>query len=314
MNTVKAEVNHAYFKEPWFRPFSASIENCAVTIDRTETPGNVILTISGRKGCDKLRSLFFEIYDLLFIYLGHFPSIISLEKNGENEDHKDWLNKYETSTLFGRLLPVCDVSEDTVNERALNNLRKLRRNPIFSLEYIVSKGYDGINITHRLLLLLHAMDGLVTQTQRASVEQDLKRITGTPQNKNDKKYKKVVFFICQEGFFNYHRKYKCEILSMLRLTKKTFLEKATDTRNVYSHFYIPVSPEAPIEAGSEMAFFFELLFFTTRIYLCKQLGLSPKEQNVKESFYRIHDWIAGNQKCPNIKYKSWAYALSSLSK
>ncbi len=63
-----------------------------------------------------------------------------------------------------------------------------------------------------------------------------------------------------------------------------------------------------------MAFFFELFFFTARIYLCKQLGLSPKEQNVKESFYRIHDWIADNRKSKNIKYKSWAYALSSIGK
>ena len=311
MNTLKAEINHPYFSEPWFAPFTVSIENCTVSMDATETPGNVIVSISGRKGCKKLRSLFFEIYELFFIYLGHYPNIISLNRNGESEDLNVLLNKYKSSSRYGRLLAICDINEDSVNEKVLFNMRKLRSNPRFSLEYVVSQDYDNINITHRLLLLLHAMDGMVSQAQRTSIEQDLKKITGTPRKKNDKKYEKTVFFICQNSFFNYHRKYNCEILQALGQTKRTFLEKTTDTRNVYSHFYIPSPSEAPIESGAEMLYYFEILFLTARIFLSKEIGVNLKDNNIKESLYRIHDWIIGNKKRSTKKYKSWAYKLTS---
>ena len=311
MNTIKAEIYHKYFKATRFEPFTVSIENCTVKIVRADILGNVVFSISGRKSCEKLRILFFELFELLFIYLGHYPEVVSLKRNNENENLKDLLNKYESSTLFGKLLPVCDINENSVNEAALSNLRNLRKNPLFSLEYLLSKGYDTINITHRLLLLLHAMDGFVTQAQRASIEQDLKRITGSKGK--EKAYKKAVFFICQDSFFGYHKKYNCEILSELQLTRKSFLDKVTDTRNVYSHFYTPVKPESPIEAGNEIAYFFELLFFVTRVFLCKQIGVDLREQNIKESFYRIHDWIIQNKTHKNKRYKSFAYALAAMN-
>ena len=72
-------------------------------------------------------------------------------------------------------------------------MRKLRKNPIFSLEYIVSKGYDGINITHLLLLLLYAT---VKQKHRSSccvafkaIERKEKlRYNNTEKTKRDKEY------------------------------------------------------------------------------------------------------------------------------
>ena len=310
MNTLKAVIRHGFFKEPGFQSFSIRIEKSTVVFARSETPGDVSLVISGRKGYEKLRKLFFELFELLFIYLGHYPLILSLEYNGISADLKDLINKYHSSRRFGRLLPTCDINAETINENALLHLRALKELPLFSLEYIVSSEYDSIIITHRLLLLLQAMEGLVTQTQRASVEVALKKITG--KTGKEKTHKKAVFFICRESFFGFHRKYNCEILQSLGLTKKSFLAKATDTRNVYSHFYNPKPDEIPISQGDETIYFFEILFFATRIFLCTQLGIKLKDQNIRESYYRIHDWIMESKYHRDDNYKSWAYSLSKI--
>ena len=67
MNTLNAIIVHNYFKEPVFEKFSVSIEKCDVVMERTNRREAVAVCISGRKGAEHLRKLFFEIIDLLFI-------------------------------------------------------------------------------------------------------------------------------------------------------------------------------------------------------------------------------------------------------
>ena len=65
MNTLKAVICHGFFKEPGFQSFSIRIENSTVVFARSETPGDVSLVISGRKGYEKSRKLLFELFELV---------------------------------------------------------------------------------------------------------------------------------------------------------------------------------------------------------------------------------------------------------
>lgn len=310
MNIVRATISHRYFQEPFFRPFSSVVDNSLVIMDRADTTGSVIINISGRNKSQKLKKLFFEILELLFIYLGRFPDIRCLEINGEIADQAELIRKYHPSEKYGQLLATCDINEGSISSAAIQGLRTLNKMPLYSMEYLMSRDYDDVNITHRLLLLLHIMEGLVSDQQRQSVVQDLKKLM-YPSDKK-RKYKVAVYYIFKRTFFYYHRKYNCEILPQLGLTRRTFLNRVTDTRDWYSHFYELNENQHPEKSGRNMLYYFEILFFTTRLFINQQLGVGLKERNIGESYYRIHDWIAETKAGRTDAFKSWAYSLSTM--
>lgn len=314
MNNLKAILVHRYFKEPIFENFTVSIENFTVIMERTNRPEAVTVLITGRKGAEHLRKLFFEIVDLLFIYLGSCPTQEAISINGVEIDSKYILDKYSPSKKYGRLLAICDINASSLNEATLQKLRGVEATPFYSLEYILSSGYDNLNIVHRVLLLLQAMEGIVSDSQRDSVRIDLQTLSKKTGALGD--HLPSVYFICKNSFFNYHRKYKCEILKLLGTSRWSFIKTATDTRNWYSHFLTDArvknkkEKKTPLTDGAEMLYYFEILFFASRLSLCEQMGLSLKESNIKESYYRIHDWVMETKYHRDDKYKSSAYSFS----
>ena len=316
MNEVKATIAHRYFNEPGFEDFSVSIENCIVTLKRTVQPDTITVCISGRKRIDHLRTLLFEIFDLFFIYLGSCPESKAITVNGIELECKYILDKYYPSRKYGKLLAVCDINADTITEATIQKLRSCELIPFFSLEYLLSSGYDDINIVHRIVLLLHIIEGIVSDIQRKNVTSDLQNLSKKSGKIGD--HLLSVYFICKNGFFNYHRRYNCDILKPLGFSRRTFLKTATDTRNWYSHFLNDArvcnhsEKKTPITDGAIMLYFFEILLLASRIHLMEQLGLKPKDSNIKESYYQIHDWIMETKYRRNDNYKSRTYSLRKM--
>ncbi len=143
MNTLTATIVHKYFKEQFFTSFSVVIEKSHVLMERADRPNAITVSIKGRKAGDDLKGLFFEIIDLLFLYLGSYPTIEKLTVNSEEIDNNSILFKYHPSRKYGQLLSLCDLSSDTINEVAIKKCREFERTPFFSLEYILSAEYDG---------------------------------------------------------------------------------------------------------------------------------------------------------------------------
>lgn len=229
MNTLNAIIVHRYFKEPIFENFTVSIENCSVVMEKTNRPEAISVSIVGRKGAEHLRKLFFEIIDMLFIYLGSCPSQETISINGVEIDRKSILEKYYPSVKYGRLLALCDINASSINDTMLQKKREIEAVPLFSMEYLLSAGYDNLNVVHRLLLLLQAIEGIVSEAQRNSVLSELRKLSKKTGKLGD--HLQSVYFICKKSFFNYHRKYKCEILKLLGTSRSSFIKTATDTRN-----------------------------------------------------------------------------------
>lgn len=314
MNTLYAIIVHRYFKEPFFNGFAVSIDNCNVVIERTIRPEAVEVSITGRKGEGHLRELFFEIIDLFFMYLGSCPTPETILVNNVVLDRMYYSDRYVPSSKYGKLLAVCDISADTINDTTIQKRRNFELEPFFSLEFLLSSGYDNLNIVHRIVLFLQVMEGIVSDSQRVSVKSELQILS--KKTNNPGQHSLSVYYICKNCFFCYHKKYNCEILKLLGFSRREFIKSSTDTRNWYSHYLNEtreqhkIEKKTPLTDGSEMLYFFEILFFAMRIHLCGQLDVDLKENNIKESYYRIHDWIMTTKYGRDDDLKSWAYSIN----
>ena len=253
----------------------------------------------------------------MFIFLGSFPYLCSLRANNQEVDLSDLAGKYESSDNFiSRNNILCRIDENSVNEATIKLLKNdVSFLPLSSLAYLASNRYSNIIIDHRLVLLLHVIEGIVTQNQRQEVCQEYKTIFLSNPNDKTSKHKLATYYLCKNYFFKYHRKYNCEIIQLLNKTQKSFVDICTNTRNWYSHFSLNFNGNAAkskskIDDGFDMNAYFMILFTAIRLLLCSNLNVPIIEKNVKESYYYIHDLIILKKKLDPDKYKSLAYMFS----
>ena len=304
MNTIEVKLTHKYFESHTIDAFSVTIENINVLISMAGK--RLDLAISGRKKSTTLRKLFYDIYSLFFIYLGSFPRLEEMRENGANIDVSGFVSKYRSQGFFEREdAAVCEISPSTINEDKVIAFRSIKPLPLSSVEYIVSEDYAHIVVTHRITLLLQAIDGLVPKQSRKSVQHDFQK--KYKQNANSD-YKLAAYFLCRKVFFYYHRKYNCEILGLLGVTQKQFLDAVTDTRHWYTHFLNNNERENRLEGGSETLYYFVLLVFALRVMLVSQVGVSIDEARVAEYYYLIHDWLIDTKHLKKT-YKSKTYKI-----
>lgn len=305
MNTIEVKLTHKYFESHTIDAFSVTIENINVLISMAGK--RLDLAISGRKKSTTLRKLFYDIYSLFFIYLGSFPRLEEMRENGANIDVSGFVSKYRSQGFFEREdAAVCEISPSTINEDKVIAFRSIKPLPLSSVEYIVSEDYAHIVVTHRITLLLQAIDGLVPEQNRKSVRHDFQK--EYKENAKPKDYKLAVYFLCRKFFFCYHRKYSCGILGLLGVTQKQFLDAVTDTRHWYTHFLNNYTRENRLEGGSEILYYFAILVFALRVMLTSQIGVSIDETRVAEYYYLIHDWLIDTKHLKKA-YKSKTYKI-----
>ena len=291
MNHLKAIVEHIAFIANPVEQFSFNIGNSKVQLySRHE---NLHLEIVGRKTIQKLQDLFFDINSLLFVYLGSSPKLSELIENGLSVDISQFSGKYIPSKLFYKKEAViCPINNKTLNAGILKRYICSNVMPIHSLQFLLSKAYDKIAVDHRITLLLHVVDGLVADNNVKATKNHL--CSKYPQRYNQKSignYFCSVYYLCQNYFFNYHRKFACNILSLLKTTKLQFVQISADTRNWYSHFLGEKTKPNRLKTGEEMLIWFDILHYAIRLMVVSQLDLSIDQNIIKEYYYILHDWI-----------------------
>ena len=127
---------------------------------------------------------------------------------------------------------------------------------------------------------------------------------------NKGKLKKIV---PTNYFFNYHRKFNCAILNLLKVNQFQFVQISADTRHWYSHFLAPTQRVNRLKTGEEMLIWFDILQYAIRLMLISELYISVDSNIIQEYYYILHDWILNvkHNKADNVK--SNAYKISPLS-
>lgn len=291
MNHLKAVVEHKFFITSPVERFNLKIENNTVLL--YSDYDKLHIEILGRKTIAKQRTLFFNILSLLLVYLGSSPKICELIENRQSIDISQLSSKYTPSKRFSnKEACLCPINNTTLNEVVLKHFTNISKMPINSLQFLLCEAYDKLAQDHRITLLLHIIDGLVS---KAEVQKAKTYLCGKyPQLYNIKtigNYLPAVYHLCQNNFFNYHRKFKCNILQLLKVTQLKFVQVSAVTRNWYSHFLDESKKPNRLQRGEEMILWFDILHYAIRLMIVSKLKVSIDEEVIKEYYYILHDWI-----------------------
>ena len=292
MNILTIRTKHNGLRIVPVSKFSTIIDKC--TIEMSSRNDELQIIIATRKNESTTLMLFFDIFSLLFIYLGAFPVIESIDYNGILIDTSQWVGKYRTRQDFFRQdLFISDLNNKTINQFAIDKYRNKQKTAISSLQYLLSEDYSCMISDHRITLLFHIIDGICDFDKTRSdklLSEMINKYNLTLNEKQLGNYIAKVYDISKECFFYYHRKYNCEILKLLKVSQYEFLRVITDTRNWNSHFLHNKKPDR-LKRGTEIVIYFEIVQYMIRLKIAKEICAEVKEENVKEYYYIIHDWI-----------------------
>ncbi|MGF7145026.1 hypothetical protein HNQ56_003459 [Anaerotaenia torta] len=309
MNVINAEIEHPFFATNRVEKFKNKIDNTEVSIWSSDK--RLYINIYGRKTVEKIEALMLEIFSLLFIYLGSFAKIIKIESNHQSLDNSNYVGKVDTWEYYVKSnFVICQISDVSINERVIQNYRRLKLISLYSMQYLVSNTYRSVITNHKLTLLLHVIDGIVPD----SVVDVMKTEIASKFQIRDKvgNYEAKVYFLCKSTFFNFHKKYKCEILPLLKATQYKYVHIVSNTRNWYSHFLADNKKPDRLRDGAEMLIYFDIIFYSIRIFLIKEIGVPINEKWIKEYLYCIHDWILEIKYRRREPLKSKTYKINQM--
>ncbi|MBO5165987.1 MAG: hypothetical protein J6B90_05220 [Lachnospiraceae bacterium] len=288
MIDIYIKASHEFFKKNKVEEFQVNIDEVSVAMHSEDEL--LVLTMQGEVERKIIERLCADILSIIFIYLGAYPRIVSMTENGEIRDFSKLVEKYNSWDYMSKAyMGMCLIDENTINPKKLNVYRTLKKLPIYSMEFLISDSYKKVVSNHKITLLLHVIDGLVSDNERKKAEQEYKDIY--KPNFDIGKYRAKVFYLCKNYFFCYEDKFTCEILNLLKVSKDEFVETVLNTRHFYSHFLKENEKSKRLRKGKEMVEYFEIIYFSLRLHLLKRLGVKVKEERIREYLYILHDWI-----------------------
>lgn len=308
VNVLRCQLDHPLFRKNKIELFVTQIDNCVVTFKGNSDLFEMVIT--GKNKQKKMMSLTFDIFSLVWIYIGGFPKIKSITYNSKIIDFSGIVGKYRTDMYFQKpILCIINLSEDYISQVVMDRYRSLAKMPLYSMQYLISEDYKHVIVNHKITLLLHTIDGLVDDSVVTCSAKDIKDKYHVKDYLG--KYLPKVYYLCNNYFFKFHRKYNCEILSLLSVNQFEFLKVITDTRNAYSHFLADEKKQHRLTKGVEMIIYFEIVLYALRIYLIEEkLHRAVDENNIREYYYIIHDWILDVQNNTSKPVKSKTYKIN----
>ncbi len=228
------------------------------------------------------------VYDLLFVAVGSFPQLTSIMIDDSSVDLTKLAHKYTTAEAFKvDCFRVLNINSSLINSESIDKMKEINRKPLWSLEYIVSEAYSKVATVHKTALLLHTAEGLCNSIDT----QDVSFISKM----------EAVF----ESFFRYQESESLidQFTSSFGETSDKFYKFLVDTRDDITHYLEEIdktrstrNKELSLDrkANNSTIYMWELLFciyIAIRLYIAEHLCFTILDNNVKESMYRIQDWM-----------------------
>lgn len=158
-------------------------------------------------------------------------------------------------------------------------------------------------LLHKFVLISHTIDGFVRHSFYENQLKQKVRLVN-PKAKVEYRHRVEVVF---EPFFRYHKKFNCEILKAMRISKKKLVDVISDTRNDFSHFLDKKIER--LHSGSDMLHYFYVINFALRLFLLSNIiKVCLDDRCVKEYMFTLHDWIILSRNENFNNFKSVAYS------
>lgn len=288
MIKICMKASHKFFEKNIVKKFSVIIDR--IVVELYSEKDVITMTLQGNVSVGIVEKLWADIYSIIFIYLGAYPKMISMLENNEIRDYSLMVDKYNSWDYMAKpYMCMCQINETTINQKIVNKYRNLNNLPIYSMEYLISESYKNVILNHRITLLLHVIDGLISDKEKEDARSDYINIYRPRYDIGT--YKPAVYYLCNNYFFKYEEEFSCKIMSLLKKDQHDFIDVLTDTRHFYSHWLKASKKKKRLIEGKEMLEYFEIIYFSLRLHLLSRLGVVVEEERIKEYLYIIHDWI-----------------------
>lgn len=234
--------------------------------------------------------VFRNIWELMFLYDGYFYTPCKYIVDGADENVKKlfFLSFYNTgktwrncaSTLMGA---DKDFSEERIlkygelrnKSRTSGDMLKTLINSFF---YIHSEAYEGINVNHKLSLLLNICDGFVINTSgpNNNVKANIAKVIGTALDSKTVKYG----------------------AELLGIPSKKLYDALMLERHEIDHYIMKEGSLTDYEVKSVSAtkdyinwYFIYIVELALRIAFLKEIGCECKDELVEYALNDINDWL-----------------------
>ena len=230
--------------------------------------------------------VFRNIWELMFLYDGYFYTPCKYVVDGADENVKKlfFLSFYNTGKTWRNLM---GADKDFSEERRLKNgeLRNKSRTSgdmlktlINSFFYIHSEAYEGINVNHKLSLLLNICDGFVINTSgpNNNVKANIAKVIGTALDSKTVKYG----------------------AELLGIPSKKLYDALMLERHEIDHYIMKEGSLTDYEVKSVSAtkdyinwYFIYIVELALRIAFLKEIGCECKDELVEYALNDINDWL-----------------------
>ena len=264
-----------------------NFENVHGTIYREANSCEISLCISGNN--DDVIRVFRLVWELSFLYVGYFYSILKYEVDGVPHKMSELLlpSFYKTGKIWKLcaqpLVDNMDFSAERLEgysqfRNASRDSGSMNKTLVNGFYYLHSESYERININHRLSLLLNICDGVainffgMDKNLEAKISKVLKDTIGS----RPIKYGASLLGIPSSSLFTALMQERDEIDHYVYKSKSitSYILKIPDKRADYVNMY-----------------FCYIVELALRIAFMKQIGVTCPDEKITFSVNEINDWI-----------------------
>lgn len=324
MNKFRAVLQHDFFNFLEESHFSVEYEDVGAHFQYNKALNQLTIELSSKgKNKSDFEEEFERIFLLLFLMMGSCPYIKLISFNDEESDLETLTRRHITHKYYHDLqFRICTPCSKNITRSLLSEFKsitlpdkKISLLSFYLLQILVSKEYEkNVFIAHRLTLLLHAIDGMITKQQGFFKEEITEKIIEEwPEMEQNKENKRInyffpkLYYLCSETIFLYED--RCKILKVLGKDKKGFLDTLVDTRHFYSHMLPLNERKKRLREGKDIRVYFDILFYSLRLYWLKKMDVNLDDSVIINTYSVFHDWIVDIEKIKDEPYLSGTYLL-----
>ena len=261
---------------------SFSYGNAIIKFANKDDPSKLNLCISGKRniGLDKLKNIFFLIWEMLYLFNGFFPVLLNIYFDGEEDKffQKRMAKRWCTTNSFSLIRSnnkLCSISQKTLNCTTLKNYASLRDDLKYPLSSIFAiQSYDNIYGEHRFVLVSHAAEGIIEEKYDSQIS-----------SHNFQGRMEFLF----GPLLNANRKYRTKLFSSIGLSQKNYFKLLKDTRHFYSH----LSKERKrFTEGKEFLSDYWILSLAIRLFIMQEIRVNYEAPLFEANASAIAEWIA----------------------
>ena len=255
--------------------------NAIIKFHNEEDLSKLNLCIKGKRkiGLEKLKNIFFRIWEMLYFFNGFFPIILNISFDGEADKNfsktvaRQWRTA-ENVNLIRSSNRLCFISQETLNCTTLEkyvSLKAVLKYPLSSIFAVQS--YDNIYGEHRFVLASHAAEGIIEKKyeNKLSIHNFQSRI-------------EFLF----RPLLNANRKYNTKLFSSIGISRKNYFKLLKETRHFYTH--LSKKRKCFID-GKEFISDYWILSLAIRLFIMQEIGVNYDIILFKQNALALAEWI-----------------------